>query len=436
MRLLLTYLLLIFSLFSFAQTNSKHVYVKGYHRSDGTYVQPHYRTSPNNTNTDNFSTQGNINPYTGQPGYISPDNKAKTYEQKVTTNHNKYEVIQENTNDVFSNKKRKYYTTGIYTTTGSYGQLWAGPMQKDAIHAIKKGTRVKVLNFENGFYKVVLNGIIGYIHVITINETFEMKNLWGENSKYLEKSPKLLRNNSSSKYLDNKKSQVEMKSLWEENSKSLKRSPELLVETQKSEYSENKKSKIEVLSEKYVSINIANLRSGPTTASKIITTIKMNYPIGILDESTYNNWTKVIMIRDTEEFIGFLSNSLISSNKISLKASNNKASNVLLQPKQIVNKFLVGLGKRDFRRAYSLSNNPDWNNSGGFKWFSSSDAYGGIDYIFIHKIWLEDIVNDQATVFADYYASDPLHISRRWKQLFTLELQNGNWRIIKTKFIK
>lgn len=56
-----------------AQTNSKHVQVRGYNRSDGTYVQPHMRTAPNNTNSDNFSTIGNTNPYTGQPGHIPSD---------------------------------------------------------------------------------------------------------------------------------------------------------------------------------------------------------------------------------------------------------------------------------------------------------------------------------------------------------------------------
>ena len=46
--------------------------VRGYTRSDGTYVAPHYRSSPNNTRTDNYSTRGNVNPYTGQPGTRDP----------------------------------------------------------------------------------------------------------------------------------------------------------------------------------------------------------------------------------------------------------------------------------------------------------------------------------------------------------------------------
>lgn len=75
-------LLLVLTLFvclsTFAQVNSKHVKVKGYTRSDGTYVAPYYRTVPNSTNKDNFSTKGNTNPYTGKAGWIEPDNKINT----------------------------------------------------------------------------------------------------------------------------------------------------------------------------------------------------------------------------------------------------------------------------------------------------------------------------------------------------------------------
>ena len=44
------------------------IHVRGYYKQNGTYVAPHYRSSPNSTTTDNFSTKGNINPYTGQEG--------------------------------------------------------------------------------------------------------------------------------------------------------------------------------------------------------------------------------------------------------------------------------------------------------------------------------------------------------------------------------
>ena len=50
-------------------------HVKGYIRSDGTYVAPHRATNPNNTTRDNWSVKPNVNPYTGVPGTKSPDYK-------------------------------------------------------------------------------------------------------------------------------------------------------------------------------------------------------------------------------------------------------------------------------------------------------------------------------------------------------------------------
>lgn len=56
----------------------KHTYVRPYVKKNGTYVEGHYRTSPNGTNRDNFSTRPNVNPYTGKYGHITPDNKSSS----------------------------------------------------------------------------------------------------------------------------------------------------------------------------------------------------------------------------------------------------------------------------------------------------------------------------------------------------------------------
>lgn len=42
--------------------------VNGYTRQDGTYVSPYHRSDPNGTTSDNWSTKGNVNPYTGKEG--------------------------------------------------------------------------------------------------------------------------------------------------------------------------------------------------------------------------------------------------------------------------------------------------------------------------------------------------------------------------------
>lgn len=82
MNILSKYLLFILyfiCLTAMSQVNNSHVKVSGYTRSDGTYVQPYFRTAPNSTNRDNFSTEGNTNPYTSQPGWVKPDNKYDTF---------------------------------------------------------------------------------------------------------------------------------------------------------------------------------------------------------------------------------------------------------------------------------------------------------------------------------------------------------------------
>lgn len=47
-------------------------YVPGYTRKDGTYVAPHYRSAPNRSRYDNWSSQPNRNPFTGQAGSVEP----------------------------------------------------------------------------------------------------------------------------------------------------------------------------------------------------------------------------------------------------------------------------------------------------------------------------------------------------------------------------
>ena len=58
--------------YSSGYTNSSSHSVRGHIRKDGTYVQPHQATNRNSTKLDNYSTKGNVNPYTGKPGTVDP----------------------------------------------------------------------------------------------------------------------------------------------------------------------------------------------------------------------------------------------------------------------------------------------------------------------------------------------------------------------------
>ena len=76
MKKILSSILLTCLLFlgvGFVNSAQARVSVKGHTRhSTGTYVMPHYRTSPNSSRIDNWSTKGNYNPYTGKKGYVNP----------------------------------------------------------------------------------------------------------------------------------------------------------------------------------------------------------------------------------------------------------------------------------------------------------------------------------------------------------------------------
>ncbi len=66
-------LLLIFSFTLLNATSAEAVQkVKGYTTKKGTYVAPHFKQSPNKSKFDNFSTKGNINPFTGKKGTVNP----------------------------------------------------------------------------------------------------------------------------------------------------------------------------------------------------------------------------------------------------------------------------------------------------------------------------------------------------------------------------
>lgn len=53
--------------------------VDGYVKQDGTYVAPHFRSAPDNSRSNNWTSQGNVNPYTGQTGTRDPYAPQPTY---------------------------------------------------------------------------------------------------------------------------------------------------------------------------------------------------------------------------------------------------------------------------------------------------------------------------------------------------------------------
>ena len=149
-----------------AQVNQNHVKVKGYHKSDGTYVQPHNRTAPNNSNRDNFSTLGNVNPYTLKRGHIVPDAKSYNFIKSNSDifKNSSLDFLNVKTNTSY--KFNRHSEKPEYKTTSSVN-FRDNPTNNSAIiKKLKPSTSVRVLNSFHSYWHVYVwtEDKYGYIH--------------------------------------------------------------------------------------------------------------------------------------------------------------------------------------------------------------------------------------------------------------------------------
>lgn len=108
-KLLFIIAILFTTALSFAQVS-----VRGYYRSNGTYVQPHQRTYPNETRNDNYSTIGNVNPYTGKAGTQPRDGYSST------TTTSSYSTPTYRSTSTYSAPTRSTYTTSYTDPVSTY----------------------------------------------------------------------------------------------------------------------------------------------------------------------------------------------------------------------------------------------------------------------------------------------------------------------------
>lgn len=147
---------------------AKDVYVNGYTRKDGTYVEGHYRSAPNNTVNDNFSTYGNVNPYTGKPG------------TKHITDHN------ENTYSPSYNSENsrihESYSLDAYCNTND-GDQFSIEFNSDLLKAKGKYTAKRSPSQDNAWAAYSNKGYTYYLGTVN-NGKFPVKvtNKWGLNT--------------------------------------------------------------------------------------------------------------------------------------------------------------------------------------------------------------------------------------------------------------
>ena len=96
--------LLFISMMMIYTSVSAAVSVRGYYRSNGTYVSPHMRSSPDGNFNNNWSTVGNVNPYTGKSGTKKSPSYSSNYNY---TQSQDYSSQPQNYNTVPSSEASK-----------------------------------------------------------------------------------------------------------------------------------------------------------------------------------------------------------------------------------------------------------------------------------------------------------------------------------------
>ncbi|TXF89247.1 hypothetical protein FUA23_10880 [Neolewinella aurantiaca] len=114
-----------------AQVNPNYHSVRGYTRKDGTRVQGYKRTNPNSTVNDNYSTRGNINPWTGQAGTVPRDDGRVTaptnYYSTTTTRSYSYDDRQRASK---ASDRKITYSDGTEHFTITYNKLTSWDREK------------------------------------------------------------------------------------------------------------------------------------------------------------------------------------------------------------------------------------------------------------------------------------------------------------------
>ncbi len=69
---IISILFVVFALAISAPVEGKNVSVRGHVTKQGKYISPNHRTSPDHSKFNNWSSKGNVNPYTGKAGTKNP----------------------------------------------------------------------------------------------------------------------------------------------------------------------------------------------------------------------------------------------------------------------------------------------------------------------------------------------------------------------------
>lgn len=155
MRTFLIFLILVMTLQTYAQ-----VKVKGYYRKDGTYVQPHYRSSPDGNPYNNWSYPGNTNPYTGKTATGNPDTYLRNYYNRSSSSSSSSSYSYPSStystpsSSSYNSTNTSYYSS-YYVTANSLNVRSGPSVNYTVVGSLSKADNVKVIDsYSNGWRKV------------------------------------------------------------------------------------------------------------------------------------------------------------------------------------------------------------------------------------------------------------------------------------------
>jgi len=338
----------------FSLSGAGQVHVNGYYRSNGTYVAPYTRSSPNSSPYDNYSFPGNTNPYTGKTATGNPNTYIKNlYNNKYTSsssviwvdgyyqtdgtwingyyrsapNGNPYDNFSSpnNTNSYkekaengipetysknFNNNSSYDYGTTFYVSSNTLN-VRSGPSTNYLVlTTLNYGDNVQVLeSLNNNWNKVRVGSTIGYVY----SSYLSFSNPSYSTSNYFY-TPSTSSNNFS-------------------------------TYTSQSYYT----------SIQYVNTSTLNVRSGASTNYSVLSTLSYGEPVEVIEEVN-SYWTKIKVLYSEscshKSSYGYVYSNYISATNPLFYNYSNTSSNYL------PNILKCNSLPKSFNISYDSSNDP------------------------------------------------------------------------------